>query len=83
MAWAMHRMRTIGGWDPEQQYVPVRAPSFPVPQVTAVEHQLVRLDTGFMLCRSCFRSTAMESGPTLGQFFSICAHAKYFRSSSS
>eukprot|EP00959_Pyramimonas_sp_CCMP1952_P101991 2133111-Pyramimonas_sp.AAC.1 len=66
MARTMHRMRTVGGWEPEHQFVPVRAPSFPLPQVTAVEHQLVRLDTGFILCWSCCRSTALESGPTFG-----------------
>eukprot|EP00959_Pyramimonas_sp_CCMP1952_P066169 1381535-Pyramimonas_sp.AAC.1 len=48
MARAMHQMRTLGGWDPERQYAPVRAPSFPQPQVTAVEHQWVRLATGLM-----------------------------------
>eukprot|EP00959_Pyramimonas_sp_CCMP1952_P182515 3816770-Pyramimonas_sp.AAC.1 len=43
---AMHRMRTVGGWDPEHQCVPLRAPSFPLPQVTVVEHLLVRLILG-------------------------------------
>eukprot|EP00959_Pyramimonas_sp_CCMP1952_P450190 9426463-Pyramimonas_sp.AAC.1 len=65
MARAMHRMRTLGGWNPERPHVPARALSFPRPQVTAVERQLVRLATGLMLCRSCCRTAAMESGPTL------------------
>eukprot|EP00959_Pyramimonas_sp_CCMP1952_P333058 6974241-Pyramimonas_sp.AAC.1 len=46
MAWAMRRMLSVGGWDPDQAYVPVRAPVWPQPQLTVVEHQLVRLDTG-------------------------------------
>eukprot|EP00959_Pyramimonas_sp_CCMP1952_P099878 2088290-Pyramimonas_sp.AAC.1 len=62
-------MRTVGGWGPEHQFVPVRAPSCPLPHVTVVEPLLLRLDTGFIACRSCCRSTALENGPTLGQFY--------------
>ena len=68
MAWAMRRMLDLGGWEPEQAYVPVRAPVRREPQLTVVEHQLVRLGTGPLLCRACCRSTSVVAGPTLGQF---------------
>ena len=70
MSWAMRRMLQVGGWEPEDEFVPVRAPVQPRgPQLTVVEHQLVRLGgSGALMCRACCRTTLVSAGPTLAQF---------------